>query len=216
MVGSAAAVALAFALSSFGDGTTPASQVNSPAPGAAATAPETIVAHVDEEAHDLDGVVPPPPIGAWGIGAATFGLSPAEVGARLGVDLVAEAGYEAFRAEHLCGHLSVAEPGFEGVSFMVTGEGDGVVNRIDVVDGPWRTDRGVGIGSTRDEVLATLGDEHLMVVDDPYAVEGEWLVISEDDRHEQGVEVYVLDASDVVHSFRVGAAHEAGLQEGCV
>ncbi len=157
------------------------------------------------------------PVLSWrGFGDLRFGMTPDEAASALGIELVRTSGYTASRAEMECAYL---EPGPasglpSGLGFMVTGPGDGVIDRVDVGEGPYRTDGGIGIGDDRAAVEA-LQPEGIRVQPSEVAVDLTVITVNPLDDATSTVEAFDVDPDGVVVSFRAGEREEVSYSEGC-
>ncbi len=157
------------------------------------------------------------PVLSWrGFGDLRFGMTPDEAASALGVELVRTSGYTASRAETGCAYL---EPGPasglpSGLGFMVTGRGEGVINRVDVGEGPYRTDGGIGIGDDRAAVEA-LQPEGIQAQPSEVAVDLTVITVNPLDDSASTVEAFTVDPDGVVISFQAGEREEVSYSEGC-
>ncbi len=157
---------------------------------------------------------------ATGLGAIRIGMTPAEAGAALGHELVAQSDYEDFRAELECGYLNAPEASGlpDSLGFMVTGVGVGVISRIDVYEAGISAavgDDRLGIGSTLAEVRgvdAMRIEEHPNTYSD--TIVDVAVFLSEDD--DAPFYVFEVDTERGVTAFRVGRSPEVGFVEGCL
>ena len=159
------------------------------------------------------------PVLSWiGLGALRYGMTPDQASAALGVALVPSEAYAGMRADFECGYLSPDPAGGlpDGIDVMVTGPGEGTVARVDVGGGPWRTDRGIGIG-IGDDVAAVRALRPEGIVDDPAPYgDGRQITVNPLDDAASTAEVFDIDAEGRVEAFRAGERPEVGYVEGCV
>ncbi len=161
-----------------------------------------------------DAVVPAakPTLNVYGLGdVAHWSMTPDEFAAALGKTFTPTDFYAESRRDFQCGYLQVDEPGWEGIAFMVTGEGEGRVMRADVMDEHWSTHRGITVGSTREEVLA-LQDDGISTRPSKYG-DGETITVAPAEA--TALEVFDISETGLVQTFHAGAYDEALMVEGC-
>ena len=157
------------------------------------------------------------PVLSWiGLGELRYGMTPDQASAALGVDLVPSEAYAGMREDLECGYLAPDAAGGlpEGIAVMVTGPGEGTVARVDVGSGPWRTDRGIGIG---DDVAAVTALQSEGIADDPAPYgDGRQITVDPLDDAASTAEVFDVGPDGKVAGFRAGQRPEVGYVEGCV
>lgn len=154
-----------------------------------------------------------PTLAWWAFGGAYIGMTPAEASEALGVELVPLQS-QAVTAETRCGYLEPAPGGRlpDGFPIMATGPGEGTVARVDVEAGPYRSDRGVGIG---DDLAAVrvLQPTGVQIAPAPYG-DGQQVTVTPP-AEPGSAEVYDIDADGKVTAFHAGKRPEATYSEGC-
>lgn len=154
-----------------------------------------------------------------GLGDLRYGMTPDQASQALGVELVGSEAYAGMRADLGCGYLSptagaVPDGLPEGIDVMVTGPGEGVVARVDVSGGAYRTEDGIGIG---DDVTAVQAVQPEGVVTEPAPYgDGQQVTVNPLDAAASTAEVFDVDAAGKVTGFRAGRQPEVGSSEGCV
>lgn len=143
-----------------------------------------------------------PRVGFAGYRGVKVGMTPAEASRAYGEPLVAAA--PPFGEASECHHLYPA--GATGpASFMVF---EGVVVRVEVRQDDVLTERGVGVGSSEDEVRAAYPE----ATTSPHAyVDGHYLTVTGDG----GLALVFETDGERVTEYRAGRVPEVGWIEGC-
>lgn len=150
-----------------------------------------------------------------GLGDLRYGMTPDQASEALGVELVGSEAYAGMRADLGCGYLSPAAGVLpEGIDVMVTGPGEGTVARVDVNEGPYRTDGDIGIG---DDAAAVSDLQHVGILAQPAPYgDGQQITIGSLDDPAGNAQVFDVDAAGKVTGFRAGQRPEVEAVEGCV
>ncbi len=174
------------------EGTLPQTTTEPPATGPATTGPpgDTTTTSLGPPTLDESS-----PVSTAGVGEVDFGMTAAEAERAAGSRLVAQEGQDP--AGTCWG--GALESGPPGLTFTVV---DGVVQRLDVDDGPLSTVSGAGIGDTADQLRELFG-ERLEEGPDPDG-SGTVLTYVPQDAGDAGTRIIFTVEAEVVTSLRAG------------
>jgi hypothetical protein len=154
------------------------------------------------------------PISLYGIGAVRGGMTIAEAEEATGQTLTIE-GFDDFGGTCYFARID----GLDELYFLIVNDAgasdprQGVVGRVSATAGPWRTISGLGVGSTRAEVLAAYGDR---IVESPHAyVDGSYLDYVPADPADAAFMLRFATNGDTVTEVHAGLEGPAGSIEGC-
>lgn len=155
-----------------------------------------------------EGLTPDARVSTAAFGPIRFGMTPDEAAAAAGLPFVTE---DPLNSAPSCYYGFVDDPAFDAVSFLLA---DGTIGSVQVYGGGFRTDAGVGVGSTADEVRAAYGAA-VVEAENPYNPDGLTLIVESPDGG--GAIFLETDGSpdQLVTDFRAGRYPEVSYIEGC-
>ncbi len=156
-------------------------------------------------------------VSAFGIGPdATWGLTPADFSSALGLTFTA-LDYE---VSDECTYVTIVEPGYDGIAFMVTGPADDArVTRADVYgDGAERfiSSINVTVDSDRADIEANAGKDHTVEYAPHEYTDGQYAFVTPVDNDPGVAFVFELDTDGEVDNWRAGKRNEVSWVEGCL
>jgi hypothetical protein len=152
----------------------------------------------------------------YGLGEVRGGMTIAEAEALTGQTFVVDS-FD--MAEGLCYFARI--DGFDDLYFLIendvapTDPKQGIIGRASVGAGPWTTISGIGVGSTREEVLAAYGER---ITESPHAYVpgGSYLDFVPADAADSAYRLrFETDADGVVTEMHAGLTRPVGYIEGC-
>ncbi|HUR48765.1 MAG TPA: hypothetical protein VMY88_04415 [Acidimicrobiales bacterium] len=164
------------------------------------------------------------PLSAEGVGPVKAGMTLAEVREAGGRELVVE-GFADFEGFCWFGHFQGLKEDF-ALLFLapertspVSNPDEGVLGRVSVESqlnsSPARTEAGVGVGSTKAEVLKAYADDVVEVTPHRYTEGGEYIDVSGSQDPVPTLLRFETDTDDKVTSIHGGLSDAARLVEGC-